>query len=266
MSPASRTISKPFLAAGLLITCVLAGCAEDEVVSLEVTHPDEIINRGEWQKFERIVNDMPEPKLRELPSLFPPLPHWQLARTLPVSELAMEERKAVEAAWDTTQQTVDLSTCKTLPRLLRRERLTEDQFLGLIFVVGTAMRRATMDDEEVFKSYQERAAGVIQLLERDQRLFASLTMEDRYRVLDDAIWLHRLERARQYSKIPEANLQLVRRHAKWLKEVMPAEFQLDPFADLGTPLDELGVPFVESGTTGSDADIEWSPGEAIVGH
>lgn len=266
MSPTTRTFNRPYAVICVLGLCTLAGCLEDEVVSLEVKHPDEIIYRGEWEKFERIVNELPEPKLRELPSLFPPLPQWQVARTLPVSELAQEERKTVEAAWDTTQQTVNLATFKELPRLLRREQLTEDQFLGLIFAIGTAMRRATIEDEEIFKSYQERAAGVIYLLEHDQRLFASLTMEDRYRVLDDAIWLHRHERAVQFSKIPEPNIQLVQRHAKWLKSVMPSELQRDPFDDLGTPFDELGVPFVESGSMGSDAEIEWIPSEAIVGH
>lgn len=261
-----RTIVKPWSVVGLCLLCTVAGCLEEEVVSLEVKRPDETIYRGEWQKFERIVNDLPEPKLRELPSLFPPLPQWQLARTLPVSELAQEERKAVIAAWDPSQQPLNLSHLKDLPRLLRREQMTPQQFHGLIFAIGTAMRRATVDDESIFNNYQLRAAHVIALLEHDQRLFASLSMEDRYRVLDDAIWLHRVERAILFSTIPESNIQLVRRHAKWLKDVMPAEFQLDPFADLGTPLDELGVPFVESGTVGSDADIEWSPSDAIVGH
>ena len=68
------TIVKPWSVVGLCLLFTVAGCLEEEVVSLEVKRPDETIYRGEWQKFERIVNDLPEPKLRELPSLFPPLP------------------------------------------------------------------------------------------------------------------------------------------------------------------------------------------------
>ncbi|MBI1348576.1 hypothetical protein GC163_20065 [bacterium] len=245
---------------------MLSGCLEEEVVSLEIKRPEEPLYRSDWEKFERIVNDLPEPKLRELPSFFPPLPNWQLARTLPVNELAAEERRRIEAAWDTKQQHLDLSSLHQLSRLLRREQLTEDQFHGLIFTIGTAMRRANVVDEGLFQRNRERGNRVAQQLEHDHRLFASLSLEDQYRILDDAIWLHRIERSRRFLEIPESNIKFVQRHAKWLKEVMPAEFLLDPFADLGIPLDELGVPFVEGGPSGSDEQLEWNTSDAIVGY
>ncbi len=243
----------------------VVGCAEEEIEYREVKRPDELIRAAEWVAFVRIVDQLPEPKLRELPGLQPPLPQWHQARTLPVDELAAEERSRLEKSWDPPRLARDLKRIPGLARLIRVEKMTLEQFVGLALTIGTAMQKARLPEDFPLDDLVRRGNLTSKVLGNDHRLFATLSIEDRHRVLDDAVWLHRVHRARILRGIPVSNVTLVRRHAEWLSRVMPARFEESPFGDVVDLLEEQGVPFKELPDPGSDADLEWSPDEAIVG-
>ena len=127
------------------------------------------------------------------------------------------------------------------------------------------MRRAALPDDFPLSEVIRRGKATLEHLSRDKRLFASLSVEDRHRVLDEAIWLHRVQQAELMQSIPESNLGLVRRHAAWLTKIMPEHFHQPPFENAAALLEEQGLPFIELPDTGSDEQLEWSLQDAIVG-
>lgn len=255
-----------------MIVCLFAalpltmlGCAEDEIEYREVKRPDELIRSVEWSAFVRIVRELPDPKLRQLASLQPPLPQWHQARTLPVNELAAEERSILDRSWDPPRLARELSRQPAIVRLIAAERMTVEQFVGLTLTIGAAMQRAQLSEDYPLDDLVRRGNQVMRKLNQDQRLFASLSIEDRHRVLDDAVWLHRVHRAQMLRAIPPSNVALVRRHAEFLRKIMPPRYERPPFEDVIDLLETEGLPFIEQPESGSDATIEWTPSEAIFG-
>jgi hypothetical protein len=244
---------------------LLAGCAEEEVQFTEVKRPNERITSVEWAAFVRIVNALPEPRLAPLADVALPLPQWQDARTLPVQELTFEERRTLAEAWDAALVSRRFARNRSLNRLLRRENMTVEQFAGLALAIGMAMRRAQLPEEFAFEELLQRGRSVVDGLQRDQRLFSSLPVEARHRVLDEAIWLHRVDRAQRLREVPPENRALVLKQSEWLRKVMPAYFQQHPLDDVTDLLEERGVPFVELPESGRDDELEWTAAEAIIG-
>jgi len=241
------------------------GCAEDEIHFTEVRTPDQPVTDEEWTAFVRVVEAMPEPKLAPVASAAVPLPQWQDARTMPVYELAAEERLTLDNAWDAAQIARRFTGARGLARLLKREGMTIEQFTGLALTVGTAMRRAKVSEEFPWDELLRRGERTIAVLERDQRLFAGLPLDVRHHVLDEAVWLHRVDRAVRLRKVPGENVKLVKEHADWLAKNMPESFQKSPFEDVVDRVEELGVPFVELPETGHDDELEWNPADAHIG-
>ncbi|HUQ71338.1 MAG TPA: hypothetical protein VM165_17550 [Planctomycetaceae bacterium] len=246
-------------------TLLAGGCAEDEIHFTEVRQPDQPVTAEEWAAFVRIVEAMPEPKLAPIASAAVPLPQWQDARTMPVYELAAEERLALENAWETDQIARRFAGARGLNRLLKREGMTIEQLTGLTLTISAAMRRAKVSDDFPWDELLRRGERTVVALERDQRLFAGLPLDVRHHVLDDAVWLHRVDRAVRLRKVPGDNVKLVKEHADWLAKHMPESFQKSPFEDVVDRVEELGVPFVELPETGHDDELEWNPADAIVG-
>jgi hypothetical protein len=100
---------------------------------------------------------------------------------------------------------------------------------------------------------------VIDGLQHDGRIYSSLEIENRYAVLDEALWLHRVDRLKRLLGAPAENVALAEKHRDWLAKVLPACFRTDPLADVADLLGEQGLPFVELPESGSDAHIEWDP-------
>lgn len=248
---------------GLLL--ILSGCGEDPAIVGEARKLDEVIASSEWDAFVQVVDLLPEPRLKELPDHRPPLPQWQSERTLPVEELAAEERKSLLAAWEPAKLARELSRNRVIVKKLQQAQMSVDQFVGMALSVGAAMQRAQLPEQFAFDDLIRRGDEVIHDLTQDHRLFASLSLEDRHRVLDEAVWLHRVDRARRLQTIPTENVALVKQHGEWLKKTMPAAFLAHPFDKVADLLEEQGLPFVELPESGNDAAIEWSPADAIVG-
>lgn len=245
----------------------LCGCGQEAPIVTDLKQISDPLSEDEFATFERIVNGLPEPHLKDLPDVFLSLPQWQDARTLPVNELAAEEERRLEEAWQVERIAPRLAGRKGLARLLRRERVSVEHFISLTMAVAAALSRAHLpENSELLDKLIQRSGLTVDRLHRDQRLFSSLTTEGRYHILDDAVWLHRVSRAKLLQTVPAENVALVRQHADWLKEVLPKSLQRDPFADLANRLEERGLPFVELPQSGSDDQIEWSAADALVGN
>lgn len=255
--PSIRPMLLFALAGAVLAVC--AGCAEETHLSTEVKPLSEPLTEAEWTQFRKIVEGLGPAGLKDLPSVFAPLPDWQASRTLPVSELAESEQRLLDEHWDPKSLTPRLAQRPGLNRLLRREKLTPEQFAGLVLAVGTATSRTHIPEDDPVDELVRRGLTVVDALKRDHRLYSSLEMEDRYGVLDQAVWLHRVDRLQRILSAPGENVALVKQHEEWLANVLPECFQVNPLADVADLLGEQGLPFVELPESGTDADIEWDP-------
>lgn len=250
---------------GLLAMLCLTGCSEEVVQYPEMKRPDEVLLPEEWQVFVRIVDQLPDSKLTKIRDFQPPLPQWQGARTLPVDELAIEERAGLDQASNPENLATELLKIPGLPKLLQDENLSADQFAGITIALGAAIRRSSLGEEFPLETMIKRGKASVSQLLQDHRLFASLSIEERHRVLDSAVWLHRVDRAERFRSIPQENTQLAKQNWKWLKSVLPPSFFAPPFADVVDVQEEEGIPFIEAPNSDSDREIDWNPAEAIVG-
>lgn len=249
----------------LILTILHAGCAEPQIEFHEVRQPSEVIRPREWLAVKQIIEQLPEPKLRQLPPTQPPLPQWQEARTLPVDELTSEERALLQSYSEPAHYQAYISRLPRINSLLQEAQLTREQFTGFLLSLSAAIRRTNLPEDFPVDDLIRRGDPAVKQLSGDNRLFASLSIEDRHRVLDDAVWLHRVYRAQRLQHIPDENLALVRKNWDWLKSVMPAEVFQPPFDDVVDLLETQGIPFVEGTGVDSDANIEWDQSDAIIG-
>src|SRR5262245_52606260 len=112
-----------------IVLAVCAGCAEEAPLSTEVRALKAPLSEAEWTQFRNIVQGLGPAGLKDLPGVFAPLPDWQASRTLPVSELAASEQRLLDEHWDPKSMTPRLAQRTGLSRLLRREKLTPEQFV-----------------------------------------------------------------------------------------------------------------------------------------
>jgi hypothetical protein len=250
-----RGLSASVVMAAVFSLC--AGCAEEAINFIEVKRTSETISRAEWASFSRIVEGMGNPYLTTLPSVYPPLPNWHESRSLPVNDLASEEAGLVEQAWDVAHWRPLLERHRQLNRLLQRERMTLDQFIGLTLAIGAAVSRSQLDSIQPLQKFEKQALDHVDSLRRDTRLFNALGSDGRIRVLEQAIWIHRDHRSRRLLEVPEDNVKLARQQATWLAQVLPPCFLVSPLADIVDVLEEFGTPFIELPETGTDDAIEW---------
>jgi len=250
-------------AAYSFVLAICAGCAEETAQSVAVKRFDEVLTDAEWKQFEHVVRELGENGLADLVTVFPPLPDWQPTRTLAVKDLLAVEQRELDEHWDLGHIQPRFTQRPGLSRLLRREKLTTEQFVAIALAVAAASARAHLPDGDPPEEMLRRGRAVINALGRDQRLFSSLDPEERYHVLDQAIWLHRIDRVERLRKVPAENVARAKQHAEWLAKVLPPRFHAHPLADVADLLGEQGLPFVELPESGSDAAIEWDPATAL---
>lgn len=260
---ATRIIICSFVAlAGLLA----AGCADDEILYKEVKRINEPITPAEWASFLAIVDDLPEKKLPPLPSILPPAPQWSASRNRPVSELVHEEQKSVQEAAAIARLAKPLTQLRILNRSLRRERMTVEQFVGLILAIGKALGREELPEDQDLEVIATRGMKVIAELEKDSHLYSTLKEDAAYSILERAAWIPLLDQVQQLRQVPHENRDLVRKHRQRLAEVFPEEFRRNPLLGFSKVLEDQGTPFEELPETGSDDRLGWSRDQAIVGN
>jgi hypothetical protein len=242
-----------------------AGCAEQLSGTAAVKPFSEPLTAEEWQKFVSLMDGVGADELSGLQSVFPSPPDWQATRSLPVSDLIAAEQKRLDEHWDPQFLALRFSQKPGLARALRRARLSPEQFAGLALAAAAAAARSRLPENDPPDETLRRGRAVVDGLRHDQRLFSSLDLEDRYHVLDQALWLHRLDRIDRLRKVPAENVAWAREHADWLTKMLPACFSNHPLADITDLLGEQGLPFIELPESGSDARMEWDPAAAIRG-
>lgn len=242
-----------------------AGCAGETIEYTEVKRIDEKVTEPELLTLLEIISRLPTKRVPELPPLFAPAPHWDEDRTLPVNELVEEEQRLMEDRHSVESLAARLYRDRTLQRLLRREHMTPEQFVGLVTAIGVALSCDTLRDDQDLDHILERGERALEDLQQNTSRFSSLRPDERHGILQQAIWITRLDRARRLKMVPPENLALAREHADVLVRVLPEEFSSNPLDAVVDYLEERGIPFEELSQTGSDAAIEWSREEARYG-
>jgi hypothetical protein len=249
----------------LLAVALFAGCEEPPLEYFEVKRIDEEATADEIEAFLQIAENLPEGKFTKMPSVFPPIPDWNRERTLPVRELIQEEQKTYAERWSTTWLAEHAPTSKRLERELRRFRMTREQFYGLYLLFGTTLCSMTIDDPRTLTATLDRGKEIVAKLNAEGRVYASLTEEDAYEILQQAKWVTLVERLKPMRLVTPTNRLLVTKHAERLRKVLPAEFHTNPVIEFANLMDQNGIPFDEEGAAGRDSDLTWSPENALIG-
>lgn len=139
----------------LCLTCccfVSFGCGDETLDYSEVKRIKEKVTESELQTFLRIIEALPEKKLPKFPTMFAPPPDWKTSRTLPGKQLIQEEAKLIDQRWNAESLARHMQRKRKLQRILRRERMTLEQFIGLSRTIGVTLSRNTLRDNQNFKA------------------------------------------------------------------------------------------------------------------
>lgn len=257
-------INRRWSAAFVLLT-VCVGCEAESLDYTEVKRIDERITAQELTMLLRIAQALPDQKLPSLPAVFVSPPQWNEIRTLPVSELVAEEQRSLAERWSGSWIVQQLERNRPLHRVLQRERITPEQFAGLVLATGAALSRSTLRESQDLDKIIARGEPAVERLRRETRSFALFSQEARHYLLQQAAWLTRVDRAQRLKQVPAENVALVSQHRTELERVFPAEFLTNPLDSIADRLEEEGLPFEEQSASGRDAEITWDPREAIIG-
>ncbi len=249
------------LMAGLSVS----GCGETTIDFTEVKRIDERLTEGEMKSFLRIVDSLRDKKLPVMPEPFVPPPEWNPTRTLPVGELVDDELLNLSKRWSEDWLVKHQESSRRLERALNRERMTRKQFVGLVTVIGTALSRSSLDPKTDFDQMIEKGEPIITSLRNDERPFSSLSPEGQYQLLQRAVWITRVDRAKHLKLVPPENVEIVKKHAEKLRHAFAAAYVQNPLDDIADVLEEKGLPFIETEETGSDERIEWETARVIFG-
>lgn len=245
----------------------LIGCSGSVVPFTEVKRLDERVTSDELKTFLAIVDALPERKLPPFPTPFTTLPpKWNPTRTLPVGDLAQEERRGLEERWSVERLARQFTHSRALNRALRREEMTVEQFVGLMLNLGVALARESIPEERDLDDIQRRGEFVVQRLRKDNRPYSSLSDDGAHYIQQQAAWIPIIDRVQRLKLVPPENRALVQQHREKLEAIFSAELIGDPLAPFARVLDESGLPFVELPESGSDAEITWTADELLFGN
>ena len=242
------------------------GCGEPVAEFREVKGIHEKVSEAELKQFVRIVESLPGKKLPDFPAAYRPLPNWNSQRTLPVNELTKEEQKLLDEAWKVETLARHLEQNRHLTKALSRERISREQFVGLLLAIGAARSRSLLRKDQSLDAVVSRGQEVRSRLLKDDRTFATLGRGARYAVLRLAGWITREDRALLLKEVPPENIALVKQHAESLDKVLPKYFRINPLDAIIDLLEVQGMPFEELAASGRDDEITWGPDDnPIIG-
>jgi hypothetical protein len=244
----------------LALLCLsLLGCDVPELDYTEVKRIEELVTDSEFDAFLAIAGKLPGGKLPVEFNPFLPPPDWSPDRTLPVSELVDAELQRQEARWSPERMARTLPDARQLERLLRRHRITREQFTSLGLVLGATLSADSLPASRNLAATIKQGEPILRQLKADHRLFATLSDDEAYQTLLKAGWISLFERAQRLQRVIPANLELVRRRRDELVAVLPPDFNRDPLAEFAHLLDQTGLPFTEQSDSGYDDDLSWTP-------
>jgi len=255
---------------GLLLACVaqllLSGCFDQRVEFSAVKRMDEPITEPEIQSFLAIVEVLPDKKSPAVPPIYSPVPTWSLQRTPPVNELVEQEQGDLRKKWADAQDATKFARNRRFSRALKRAGMTADQFAGLALVIGTSLSRSALNPEFDFSPLIEQGTKAVTKLKEEKRSFATLPEETKFRIIRQATWLARLDRAQHLERIPSDNIPLVLKYREKLIPIFPKDFEHNPLAQIADRRELLGIPFDELADDEAFADnFGWDPHDAVFG-
>ncbi|MCH7688762.1 MAG: hypothetical protein IH899_19125, partial [Planctomycetes bacterium] len=219
------------------------GCSDDSLEFTEVKRPSEKVTQEEYESFIRVIESLPEKRLPEFTPVLIPVPKWSKSRTLRINDLVSEAQNEINDRWKVEWVARQLKRKRALQRLLRREKMTTEQFVGLTLTIGIALNRNTIRENQDLNQIITSGDQVVRKLKTDKRLFHKLTQEGRHAVLRDAVWITRIDRAKRLLEVPPENMELVETHREVLVKIFPAYFSSNPLDELIDNLEEFGIPF-----------------------
>lgn len=259
-------LSKYWVAISILLS-TLVGCQRQQLDFVEVKRIHEPLTEAELAKVSRIIRGLPNKNIPEFPALFAPLPQWEPTKTLSVSKMVANEQDRIQRQWDEEKIGRRLRQDQRLMRLLAKEEMTPEQFVGLMQTICVAAARSRVRDDQDLEDISRKAVGHLKELRDNDESFAVLSPDEQFYANHQAGWLTRLDRAERLLLVPEENTEFVKRHEELLRQILPETVFENPFDAIVDHLDEYGQPFKEIAESGYDAELTWDPeaGQALVG-
>lgn len=248
-----------------VICFAAAGCADEEFAAGDPRQIEDKISEKELESFLRVVEVLPEPKLAMFPAIFLAPPQWTTSRTLPVKDLVKEEETLLHERSTPTALIKHMPNSRFVQRILRHERMTDEQFVSLYVALGLAMSRAHIPAEFDFDATLARGNRALAALRKDGTIFSSLKEDVAYSVQESAAWISLMNRLQKLRQVPRENIELVAAHRQKLAALFPSEFARNPLGEFAKVLQDTGVPFDEPAGHDSDEFLPWSREQAVVG-
>lgn len=249
----------------LIIPFFNVGCSDSSLDYTELKQLNEKVTESELKKYLKVVKLLPQKKVPPFPSVYAPAPNWSHIRSLPIEDLVNSEQNNLSQLWEIERISDHFGIRnRTLKKALHRREMSKDQFISITLALGLAASRHQLREDQNLEAIIQKGNKIIHQLELDKRPFSSLSLEERHRTLNEAMWIARVNRAEHLIQIPPENVNLVRAHWDQLKEVLPPEFLNNPLENLSDPLEEHGIPFTIDEKDSNDP-LEWISTEAIIG-
>ncbi|MEO1998658.1 MAG: hypothetical protein ABGZ17_25715 [Planctomycetaceae bacterium] len=244
---------------------LLCGCGQQRIEFSEVKRIDEPITETEILFFLSIVDTLPEKTSPTFPPLYSPVPSWSLQRTPPVNELVEQEQADLHKKWFDARDTTAFRKDRKLERKLKRAGMTVEQFVALSLVIGTSLSRSAMEAGYDFPPLIEEGTKAVTKLKEEKRSFATLNEQTKFRLIRQATWVARLDRAQHLARIHANNRSLVLKYHEKLLAVFPADFAMNPLAQIADRRELQGIPFDELPDDGAFTDrFGWDPQDAVL--
>lgn len=251
----------------MTVCCLFCfGCSEESLEYTEVKRPNEKVTEEEYEAFLRVIDSLPEKKLPEFTSVLVPAPKWLKSRTLRINDLVSEAEIEISDRWKVEWIARQLKRNRSLQRILRREAMTTEQFVGLTLTIGVALSRNTIRSHQDLNQIVKTGNEIVRQLKTDNRLFHKLKEEGRHAVLRDAVWITRIDRAKRLRQVPPENMELAETHEEELVKIFPNYFSINPLDELIDNLEEFGIPFEFLPDSGFDEITQWEKLNPIVGY
>ena len=268
--PGDGLTSQRFIAPSLLamligvLTLPLVGCGQATLEFTEIKRIDEPLTEQELNTFFNVIQALPDGKLPSLPPIYAPPPNWNRTRTLLVYELVNMEEKELSERRRVEWFVRHIARNRRLRQVLGHNKMTPEQFIGLMLTIGTAVNRTTLRENQELTPLIKENLIVRDKLRGDKRLFSSLSDEGRHYVVHQATSLTRIDRADRLLAVPQDNVNRVAVHLDRLKKILPEDFFRNPLDEVADPIQERGIPFAELSST--DAKLTWNRTEAAIGN
>ncbi|QDT38336.1 hypothetical protein [Stratiformator vulcanicus] len=243
----------------------VSGCGGSaEIEFVETKRLDEGLTNTDIKILQAVFGGLTDEERAALPEILAPRADWSADRTLPVKELYEEELTELVAVHSLERLAEAFPKSPSFERQVERTHRTREQVAALYASAGYALSRKYWGAVKPLDRLMQRAEDEMWELRNDERPFASLSPEARYRVLERAGWISVADRVEQLMVVAEQNVETVTEFEDELRKVLPGRFFADPLSPILPRLAVYGVPFEEDDPDRSDADLTWNSSDVVT--